>query len=140
MAKTIKPPLFTVFYDGGRSVWRTRIAIYKMEARRADLAIEWRDVNAEPDALADFGIGREEARRRLHVIDPDGTLLAGADAFALLWSALPGYRRLGRLIAAPGFNALARAVCDNAATQALRRARAGFRAGARDAAGRETAR
>ena len=40
MAKTAKPVLFTVFYDGGCSICRTRIAIYKMEARRADLAIE----------------------------------------------------------------------------------------------------
>lgn len=140
MAKTIKPPLFTVFYDGGCSAWRTRIAIYKMEARRADIAIAWRDVNAEPDALADFGIAPETARRRLHVLDPDGTLLGGADAFALLWSALPGYRRLGRLIAAPGFNTLARAVCDNSVLQAWRSARDGFRTGGRDSAARATAR
>lgn len=140
MTKAVKPPLFTVFYDGGCSVWRTRIAIYKMEARRADLAIAWRDVNGEPDALAELGIAPESARRRLHVLDPDGTLLSGADAFALLWSALPGYRRLGRLIAAPGFNALARAVCDNSVLQALRRARDGFRAGGRDTAARATAR
>lgn len=140
MAKTVKPPLFTVFYDGGCSVWRTRIAIYKMEARRADLAIDWRDVNAEPGALADLGIGEEAARRRLHVLDPDGTLLSGADAFALLWSALPGYRRLGRLIAAPGFNAFARVACDGSLMHALRRAREGFRALRRDAAVRGTAR
>ncbi len=127
MAKTsTKPALFTVFHDGSCSHWRTRIAIYKMEARRGDIAIAWRDVSAEPDALAAFGIDGEEARRRLHVLDPDGTLLAGADAFALLWSALPGYRRLGRLVASPGFNAIAHAVYDSGCAHAFRRVRRGF--------------
>lgn len=128
MAKTTKSPLFTVFYDGGCSLCRTRIAIYKMEARRGDLAIGWRDVNAEPEALAEFGIGPDEARRRLHVLDPDGTLLAGADAFALLWSALPGYRHLGRLIASPAFNAVAHAVYDSGLAHAFHRIRRGLRA------------
>src|ERR1043166_7076633 len=100
------PALFTVYYDGSCAICRTRIAIYKMEARRGEVAIAWCDVSEVPDALAEFGIDAEGARRRLHVADADGTLLAGADAFALLWSALPGYRRLGRLIASPGFNAL----------------------------------
>lgn len=122
-----RPPLFTVFYDGGCSICRTRIAIYKMEARRGELAIEWRDVSADPEALADFGVDAEDARRRLHVLDPDGTLLAGADAFALLWSALPGYRRLGRLVASPGFNAMAHAVYDSGLAHAFHRMRRGFR-------------
>jgi predicted DCC family thiol-disulfide oxidoreductase YuxK len=142
MAKsTSKPVLFTVFYDAGCSIFRTRIAIYKMEARRADLAIEWRDVSAAPGALAEFGIDAEGARRRLHVLDPDGTLLAGADAFALLWSALPGYRRLGRLVASPAFNAIAHAIHDSGRAHALRRARRGFRAtrgGAAEAGGAGT--
>lgn len=128
MVKTTRAPLFTVFYDGGCGLCRTRIAIYKIEARRGNLSIVWRDVSAEPEALAGFGIGPGEARRRLHVLDPDGTLLAGADAFALLWSALPGYRRLGRLIASPGFNAVAHAVHDSGLAHALHRARRGLRA------------
>ena len=128
MAKTAnRPALFSVFYDGSCSLCRTRIAIYKMEARRGELAIEWRDVSEEPEALAEFGIGPEDARRRLHVLDPDGTLLAGADAFALLWSALPGYRRLGRLIASPGFNSLAHAVYDSGLAYAFHRLRRSFR-------------
>jgi predicted DCC family thiol-disulfide oxidoreductase YuxK len=128
MTKSAKAPLFSVYYDGSCGICRTRIAIYKMEARRGDLVIAWRDVSAEPDALAEFGIGPDEARRRLHVLDPDGTLLAGADAFALLWSALPGYRRLGRLIASPGFNAFAHAIYDSGLAHAFHRIRRGLRA------------
>jgi len=99
-----------------------------MEARRGEIAIAWRDVSEEPEALAEHGIDPETARRRLHVLDPDGTLLSGADAFALLWSALPDYRRLGRLAASPGFNALAHAVHDSGLAHAFHRMRRGFRA------------
>ena len=132
MAKAAtKPPLFTVFYDGSCKICRTRIAIYKMEARRGEVGIAWTDVADEPDALADFDIGPDDARRRLHVVDADGTLLAGADAFALLWSALPGYRRLGRLIASPGFNSLAHAVYDSGLAHAFHRLRKSVRERAR---------
>lgn len=129
MAKAAtKPPLFTVYYDGSCKLCRTRIAIYKMEARRGEIDIAWTDVSENPEALAEFGIGPEDARRRLHVVDADGTVLAGADAFALLWSALPGYRRLGRLVASPGFNAMAHAVYDSGLAHAFHRLRKGFRA------------
>ncbi len=129
MAKTAtRPVLFTVYYDGSCSICRTRIAIYKMEGRRGEIAIDWRDVSEDPEALAEFDIAPEDARRRLHVVDADGTLLAGADAFALLWSALPGYRRLGRLIASPGFNAMAHAVYDSGLAHAFHRLRKSFRA------------
>jgi predicted DCC family thiol-disulfide oxidoreductase YuxK len=129
MAKTAtRPALFTVYYDGACRLCRTRIAIYKMEARRGEIAIDWRDVSEDPEALAEFDIGPEDARKRLHVVDADGTLLAGADAFALLWSALPGYRRLGRLIASPGFNTFAHAVYDSGLAHAFHRLRKSFRA------------
>ena len=126
-SKTKTDALLTVYYNGSCSLCRTRIAIYKIAARREAVPIVWRDVAEEPEALADFGIDGERARARLHVVDADGSLFAGADAFALLWSALPGYRRLGRLAAAPGFNALARAVYESGLAQKAHRLRRAFR-------------
>src|SRR5581483_2695838 len=127
MAKTASnSPLLTVFYDGASPRWRTRIAIMKLDARRGDVDIAWRDVSEEPEALDAHGIAREHALRRLHVLDPDGALFAGADALALLWSALPGYRSLGRLIASPGFGALARACCESRLADAAQRFRQNF--------------
>ena len=41
--------------------------------------IEFRDINLEPDALARFGAGVEEVRRRLHAVDAEGRLYVGAD-------------------------------------------------------------
>ena len=41
-----------------------------VEAARAGV-IEFRDINLEPDALSRFGTGREDVRRRLHVVDAE---------------------------------------------------------------------
>ena len=52
-----------------------------VKAARAG-AIEFRDINLEPEALARFGVGIEEVRRRLHAVDGEGRLLVGADCAA----------------------------------------------------------
>ena len=109
MAKrSFKPgPLLTVVYDGARRHWRTRIAIYKLEARRAGLDIEWRDLEDEPGALDELGLDPALRRSALYAVDGDGAIFAGAAALALLWSALPSHRRLGHLLATPAASALA---------------------------------
>src|SRR4026208_1247693 len=42
-------------------------------------ATEVRDINLEPDALARFGAGVEDVRRRLHAVDAAGQIYVGAD-------------------------------------------------------------
>ncbi|HEY7610288.1 MAG TPA: DCC1-like thiol-disulfide oxidoreductase family protein [Alphaproteobacteria bacterium] len=112
--KSEAAPLLTVFYDGDGPLWRTRIGIYKLEARRAALDIAWRDIAREPDALDALGIGAGDRRHTLYAVDRDGTVYAGADALALLWTALPSHERLGHLLATPIANGLAR-ICGRAA-------------------------
>ena len=53
--------------DGGIAFQRRRL----VRAARAG-AIEFRDINSEPEALARFGAGIEDIRRRLHGVDADG--------------------------------------------------------------------
>src|SRR5215471_9639911 len=64
-------------------------------------AIEFRDINLEPDALARFGAGIEEVRRRLHAVDAEGQLLVGADCAIEVWLRTPGDTWLGRLLGLP---------------------------------------
>ena len=99
--------LLTVLHDSGRRHWRTRMALYKLEARRAGLAIAWHDIAEDPDALDRFGVDPARDRHALYVIDGDGEVFAGTAALALLWSALPSHRRLGHMLASPGASAFA---------------------------------
>jgi hypothetical protein len=121
--KTAAPPLLTVLHDGTSELWRTRIAIYKLEARQSGIDIAWRDFAAEPAALRALGLDPAAARRALDAGDGDGALFKNAAALALVWSALPSHRRLGHLLATPAASAIARA-CERIAC-ALRTRRSG---------------
>lgn len=48
--------------------------------------------------LEQYGIDKEEAMKRFHVIADDGVISQGAEAFLALWRALPGYRHLANTI------------------------------------------
>jgi predicted DCC family thiol-disulfide oxidoreductase YuxK len=82
-----------------------------MEYARAE-AVDWRDINLEPDALAACGASLDDVRRKLYTIDDSGRVHIGADAFIALWRATPGQRWLGRLVGAPVVRAIARALYD----------------------------
>jgi predicted DCC family thiol-disulfide oxidoreductase YuxK len=75
-------------------------------------AIEFRDINFEPDALARFGAGVEDVRRRLHAVDADERLLVGADCAVAIWLRTPGEAWLGYLLALPGVIQLSRFAYD----------------------------
>jgi predicted DCC family thiol-disulfide oxidoreductase YuxK len=63
--------------------------------------IEFRDINLEPEALARFGAGIEDVRRRLYGVDPDDQLHVGADCAIEIWRRTPGDFWLGRMLGLP---------------------------------------
>ena len=75
-------------------------------------AIEFRDINLEPDALARFGAGVEDVRRRLHAVDADGRLYLGADCAIAIWLRTPGDIWLGRALSLPLISPIARFAYD----------------------------
>jgi predicted DCC family thiol-disulfide oxidoreductase YuxK len=78
-----------------------------VKAARAG-AIEFLDINLEPDVLANFGAGIEDIRRRLHGVDGDGRLYVGADCAIEIWRRTPGDHWLALIIGWPGPRQLAR--------------------------------
>ena len=82
--------------DGGINWQRNRL----VRAARAG-AIEFRDINLEPAALAGFGARIEDVRRRLHAVDAEGRLFVGADCAVEIWLRTPGHAWLGRLVRLP---------------------------------------
>jgi predicted DCC family thiol-disulfide oxidoreductase YuxK len=64
-------------------------------------AIEFRDINGEPDALSRFGAGVEDVRRRLHAVDPAGRLHVGISCAIEIWRRTPGDRWLARVMGLP---------------------------------------
>jgi predicted DCC family thiol-disulfide oxidoreductase YuxK len=75
-------------------------------------AIEFRDINLEPDALSRFGANIEQVRRRLHSVDSDGRLFVGADCAIEIWRRTPGDAWLARLIGLPVIRSFSRFTYD----------------------------
>lgn len=89
-----------VYYDGACPLCRREINSYRRIAPSG--AFAWRDIAADPAPLAALGVTRAEALRRLHVRGADGALRTGVDGFVEIWRALPYWRRLAPVAAAPG--------------------------------------
>lgn len=90
----------TVFYDGGCPVCRREIDYYRRLDRHA--SINWCNIDAAPEAVEGSGVTWEQAMARLHVMDRDGRLRSGAEAFTVIWDELPGWRWLSRSLRALG--------------------------------------
>ena len=69
--------------------------------------VRWVDAAACDEAQLGPDLSRPAAMARLHVRRPDGRLVHGAEAFATLWRALPGWSWLGRMFGSgPGLRLL----------------------------------
>ena len=75
-------------------------------------AIEFRDINLEPDALAAHGATLDDIRRRLHATDDTGRLLVGADVAIAIWRMTPGEGWLATLLGNPVMRPLTRFAYD----------------------------
>ncbi|MBB4284757.1 thiol-disulfide oxidoreductase DCC family protein [Roseospira goensis] len=100
-------PALTTYYNGACPICRTEIEHYQGVDQRHDVGLAWQDVSQGVGGLAIHGIDPDTATRRLYAIDAHGHLHAGVDAFILVWSQLPGYRWLARVVALPGVRQLA---------------------------------
>ncbi|QEN86703.1 DUF393 domain-containing protein [Labrys sp. KNU-23] len=93
--------------DAGIRLQRSRL----LEAVKAG-RIEFLDINLKPDALAQFGAGLDDIRRRLHATNENGRLLVGADVVLEIWRRTPGQAWIAKLLGAPGVIALTRFAYD----------------------------
>jgi predicted DCC family thiol-disulfide oxidoreductase YuxK len=84
------------FFDGGCPLCSREIAHYR-QIDRAN-RIQWIDITQDGEALAAVGLDLSSAMRRLHVLETNGRLLSGVDAFVAIWRRLPRWRWLAHLV------------------------------------------
>ena len=83
-----------VFFNDSCNVCRLEINHYK---KIADSNLEWIDITNNDEALKITSKSQEELLRRLHVID-DGKVIEGAKAFIVIWSKIPKYNFLAKIL------------------------------------------
>ncbi len=93
------PSPVTVYYDGACPLCVREIGFYR--TRRGAEAIHWLDISEDKPGVLPPDLTREAALGRFHVRDQEGVLRDGADAFAVLWRALPGWAWLGHVVGWP---------------------------------------
>ena len=100
VSDAIQPACPVVFYDGDCPLCRREISHY----RRMDRAmrLQWVDAASDAGTLAVYGLSLEQAMAELHVQDGAGRWHRGIDAFVLIWSCLPAYRWLARVVSVTG--------------------------------------
>ena len=86
-----------VYFNNSCSVCRMEINHYK----KFNEKLGWIDVTNNKEAQKETAKSSAELIRRLHV-EQDGKIYKGIDAFLIVWSRLPKYRWLYKLVKTPG--------------------------------------
>ena len=86
--------LIKVFFNNSCRICRFEINHYK---KISDNSLEWLDITNNSEALKLTGKSKKELLRRLHVIS-DNKVVCGAEAFVIIWSKIPKYNFLSKIL------------------------------------------
>ena len=83
-----------VFFNNSCNICKLEIDHYK---KNSDENLEWVDITNNQQAVDLTSKSKEELLRRLHVID-NGQVVGGAKAFIIIWSKIPKYNFLAKIL------------------------------------------
>ena len=83
-----------VFFNNSCNICKLEIDHYK---KNSDENLEWVDITNNQQAVDLTSKSKEELLRRLHVID-NGQVICGAKAFLIIWSKIPKYNFLAKIL------------------------------------------
>ena len=87
-----------ILFNADCPVCNAEICHYRDYAARRGIQLGFDDLNTvDPET---YGITRDQAAKRLYVLH-DGEIISGIPAFLIIWSLLPRYRWLGKLVNLP---------------------------------------
>jgi len=97
-----------VFFDGACSVCAAEIEHYLQREQTGKIIAV--DISATDFDPAPYNISRDAFMRELHIIDSDGNVYRGVEAFMSIWQAFPSlsiYRFAGAFLGLPLVNTVA---------------------------------
>ena len=101
-----------VIYNSVCPVCDAGVCSFQKKVNPANGHYVWLDINSAPKRLADYGIGVDDVRLKLHAIDKSGELRVGIDAVTAIFAEVPRYKWLAVLARLPGLNILAKTLYD----------------------------
>lgn len=91
--------MIKVYYDGQCGLCSKEINHYRRIALAGQFS--WIDVTRSQTEISQHGISLAQALRVLHAEDDHGQIHRGVDAFILIWSGIPNWKPLAKLVALP---------------------------------------
>jgi predicted DCC family thiol-disulfide oxidoreductase YuxK len=91
-----------IMYDPDCPVCSTEMNRYQRDARRCGRRWRFSDVADRPELMLRYGLNTALARKRVYVLDDAGRMISGMPAIALIWSSLPRWCVLARIVRLPG--------------------------------------
>ena len=86
-----------IFFNNSCSICRSEINVYKKQGIEQ---LEWIDITNNKDAERDTKKTDKDLLRILHV-KSDGKVYSGAKAFIILWTKMPKFKFLGKILSIP---------------------------------------
>ena len=83
-----------VFFNNSCNICKMEIDHYK---KHSDNSLDWIDITNNNEAMSLTSKTQAELLRRLHVIQ-DGRVIGGAKAFLIIWSNIPKYNFLAKIL------------------------------------------
>ena len=83
-----------VFFNNSCNICKMEIDHYR---KYSDDNLEWVDITNNQQAVELTSKSKEELLRRLHVIN-NGQVIGGAKAFIIIWSKIPKYNFLSKIL------------------------------------------
>ena len=92
-------PKIRVFFNSACPVCNAGISAQKK--KKSVCPVEWQDVHLDNELVEDLDAPLEFVRERLHVVDENGKLQVGYDAFITIWRNSPGEKWKASLSSLP---------------------------------------
>jgi uncharacterized protein (TIGR01777 family) len=108
-----------IYFNGECPLCNAEMRHYASACAEVRPELHFIDSAQRPDALARCGLRREHLQRRVYIRHTDGRILSGMPALIALWSAIPKYQWLARLMRLPLLRQLATVLYDHAIAPTL---------------------
>ncbi|HTC54065.1 MAG TPA: TIGR01777 family oxidoreductase [Steroidobacteraceae bacterium] len=90
-----------IYFNGQCPVCNTEMSKYAALCANTQPGLRFIAAAQQPNALAQCGLRREHLERRVYLRRADGLIVSGIPALIALWSSMPRYRWLSRLVGLP---------------------------------------
>jgi uncharacterized protein (TIGR01777 family) len=108
-----------VYFNGDCPVCRTEMTHYANLCAASQPTLRFIDSMKWPNEFVECGLRREHLERRVYLRDAAGRIISGMPALVHLWSKMPGYRWLSRLLTLPLLKTISTLAYDNVIAPSL---------------------